>query len=93
MMNNLYYNYWSVSFSYGLFLIMINLFSLISVYTIGDKNDENNIFYSYFQFLKFGEFRYIFPPILSWIIIYCVKELFYLLALECLTPNHMMISY
>ena len=90
MMNNLYYHYWSVSFSYGLFTLIIAIFSLISVYIVGDKNDENN---SYFQFLKNTEFRYLFPRILSWIIIYGLLEIFKLLALESLTPNHMMISY
>ena len=93
MMNNLYYHYWSVSFSYGLFTLIIAIFSLIFVYIVGDKNDENNIYYSYFQFLKNTEFRYLFPRILSWIIIYGLLEIFKLLALESLTPNHMMISY
>ena len=65
MMNNLYYHYWSVAFSYGLFLSISDIFILISVYFFGDKNDPKNYLYGYFQFIKNTEFKYIFPRIIS----------------------------
>ena len=55
MMNILYYHYWTICFSLGLFLLLISLFTLISAYTLGDENNEENFFYSYFQFLKNAE--------------------------------------
>ena len=87
MMNNLYYHFWSVSFSNGLFTLILGIFSLISVYIVGDRNDENNIYYSYFQFLKNTEFRYLFPRILSWIIIYGLLEIFKLQKLNSKTSR------
>lgn len=93
MMNTLYYQYWTVSFSLGLFLFIFAISSLICAYIFGDKNDKNNYYYSYFQFLEKAEFKYTFPRVISWIIIYGLKSLFQLLTLEGLTLNHTMISY
>ena len=93
MMNSLYYHYWTICFSLGLFLLVFNLISLIGAYTFGDKNDKTNFYYSYFQYLKNAEFKYIFPRLLSWLVIYGLIELFQLLTLENLTANHMMIGY
>ena len=93
MMNTLYYHYWTISFSLGLFLFLFNMIILISVFIFGDKNNENSYFYSFFQFLEKTRFKYIFPRIITWIVIYGLIQLFQLLALESLTPNHMMISY
>ena len=93
MMNTLYYQYWTVSFSLGLFLLIFGLSLLICAYIFGDKNDKNNYYYSYFQFLEKAEFKYTFPRVISWIIIYGLKSLFQLLTLEGLTLNHTMISY
>ena len=93
MMNTLYYHYWTIAFSLGLFLLLLNILSLIGAYTLGDENDMTNFYYYYFQFLKNAEFKYVFPRCLAWMIIYGLMQLFQLLALENLTPNHMMISY
>ena len=93
MMNILYYHYWTICFSLGLFLLLISLFTLILAYTLGDENNEENFFYSYFQFLKNAEYKYSIPRFLSWIVIYAFMDIFKLLTLEKLTPNHMMISY
>ena len=93
MMNTLYYQYWTVSFSLGLFLFIFAISSLICAYIFGDKNDKNNYYYSFFQFLEKAEFKYTFPRVISWIIIYGLKSLFQLLTLEGLTLNHTMISY
>ena len=92
-MNTLYYHYWTIAFSLGLFLLLLNILSLIGAYTLGDENDMTNFYYYYFQFLKNAEFKYVFPRCLAWMIIYGLMQLFQLLALENLTPNHMMISY
>ena len=93
MMNTLYYHYWTIAFSLGLFLLLLNILSLIGAYTLGDENDMTNFYYYYFQFLKKAEFKYVFPRCLAWMIIYGLMQLFQLLTLENLTPNHMMISY
>ena len=93
MMNNLYYHYWTISFSQGLFLILLNTLMIIGAYIFGDKNNKNNFYYSYFQFLKIAEFKYSFPRFISWVIIYGLSQLFHLLSLDSLTLNHMMISY
>ena len=93
MMNTLYYHYWTVSFSLGLFLSLLSLSILICAYIFGDKNDEKNKFYSYFKFLENAEFKYTFPRVITWIIIYALKNLLQLLTLESLTISHMMISY
>jgi len=93
MMNTLYYHYWTICFSSGLFLLVTSLISLIGAYTFGDKNDKTNYYYSYFQYLKNAEFKYIFPRLLSWLVIYGLIDLFQSLTLENLTANHLMIGY
>lgn len=93
MMNTLYYHYWTIGFSLGLFIIPLNILSIIGAYSFGDENDSTNFYYYYFQFIKNAEFKYVFPRCLAWMIIYGLMQLFQLLALENLTPNHMMISY
>ena len=39
------------------------------------------------------KYKYSIPRFLSWIVIYAFMDIFKLLTLERLTPNHMMISY
>ena len=93
MMNTLYYHYWTVSFSQGLFILFSSTLNIIGAYIFGDKNDKSNFYYSYFQFIEKAEFKYSFPSFISWVVLYGLLRLFQLLSLENLTLSHMMIGY
>ena len=93
MMNTLYYHYWTLALSLGLVLLLFSSFSLAGAYIFGDKYNNKNFYYFYFQFLEKAEFKYSFPRFISWVIIYGLMQLFQLLSLESFTPNHMMISF
>ena len=95
MMNSLYYHYWSIDFSLGLFLLIGNSISLITfVCFFGDPYGERNFINNIFYFFREVEPGYI---ILRFIIMLILQgflySLFRLLVLEKLTPNHMLISY
>ena len=61
MMNNLYYHYWTVSLSHGLIILLFNILNIIGAHICGDKISKSNYYYSYFQFLKHAEFKFLFP--------------------------------
>ena len=60
MMNTLYYHYWTISFSHGLIILLLSTLTIIGAYIFGNKDDKNNYYYSYFQFLENAEFKYYF---------------------------------
>ena len=93
MMNTLYYHYWTISFSHGLIILLLSTLTIIGAYIFGNKDDKNNYYYSYFQFLENAEFKYSFSRFISWMILYGLLQLFQSLSLENLSVNHMMISY
>ena len=95
MMNTLYYHYWSIDFSLGLFLFIGNTISLIIFITfLGDPYGERNFINNIFYFFREVEPGYIILRFFIMLILqgFCYS-LFRLLVLEKLTPNHMLISY
>lgn len=93
MMDNLYYNFWSINFSVGLFLIFMNSLTIICAYTLGEPRENHTILSNYFYMLKLGGFSFEPKRFFSWLILYGLIDLFRLITLDKLTPNHMLISF
>ena len=93
MMDHLYYNFWSINFSVGLFLIFMNSLTIICAYTLGEPRENHTILSNYFYMLKLGGFSFEPKRFFSWLILYGLIDLFRLITLDKLTPNHMLISF
>ena len=94
MLNNLYYHYWTISFSLGLFLFVLNTSVLILIVAfLGDPNGDRNFFNNFYYFFAEVSPGWIILRFFSWLIAYGGSQLLRLLVLEKLTPNHMLISY
>ena len=93
MLNSLYYHFWTLSFSLGLFLFSLNSMTLIVILIIGDPNGEKNFINNFFHYFEI-EVGYIILRFFIEFIIYGIfSQILRLLVLENLTPNHMLISY
>jgi len=93
LMDKLYYNFWSINFSIGLFLVFMNSLTIIGAYTLGEPKENPTIFSNYFYMLKLGGFNFEPKRFFSWLILYGLIDLFRLITLDKLSPNHMLISY
>jgi hypothetical protein len=93
MMDKLYYNFWSINFSVGLFLVFMNSLIIICAYTLGEPRENHTIISNYFYMLKLGGFSFNPKRFFSWLILYGLIDLFRLLTLDKLTPNHMLICF
>ena len=93
LLNSLYYSYWSLNFSLGLFLFTLNTLTLIVILIIGDPNGESNFFNDFFHYFDIGAGYIILRFFLELILYGLMNQLFRLICLEKLTPNHMLISY
>ncbi len=93
MLNSLYYHFWTLSFSLGLFLFFLNSMTLIVILIIGDPNGEKNFINNFFHYFEI-EVGYIILRFFIEFILYGIfSQILRLLVLENLTPNHMLISY
>ena len=92
-MDKLYYNFWSINFSVGLFLVFMNSLIIICAYTLGEPRENHTIISNYFYMLKLGGFSFNPKRFFSWLILYGLIDLFRLLTLDKLTPNHMLICF
>ena len=94
LMNNLYYNYWTIAFVISSIILTLNLVSIIVALIIGNPEGENNFFNNFCKFIKEGNPGYI---VLRIIIAFVFKgfaqQLFRVLTLDYLSPNHILISY
>ena len=94
LMNNLYYNYWTIAFVISSIILILNLVSIIVALIIGNPEGENNFFNNFCKFIKEGNPGYI---VLRIIIAFVFKgfaqQLFRVLTLDYLSPNHILISY
>ena len=94
MIKNLYYNYWSMCFSLGLILFIINIISITSCLILGNPDGEKsflNSLYYYFKEVKIGYI--ILNFILQTIFFGFIMCLLRMLTLTYLTVNHILISY
>ena len=90
----MYYHYWSISFSLGLFLFVLNTSVLILIVAfLGDPNGDRNFLNNFYYFFAEVSPGWIILRFFSWLIVYGGSQLLRLLVLEKLTPNHMLISY
>ena len=93
MLNSLYYHFWTLNFSLGLFLFSLNSMTLIVILIIGDPNGEKNFINNFFHYFEI-EVGYIILRFFIEFILYGIfSQILRLLVLENLTPNHMLISY
>ena len=94
MMRKLYYNYWSMCFSIGLFIFTMDLLTLIVCLIYGnpdgDKNFLNSIFY---YFKEAGAGTIILRLFLEYVFFGFIAFLLKMLTLQELTANHTLISY
>ena len=94
MINNLYYHYWSISFSLGFFLFSVNTIVIILIVAfLGDPNGEKNFINNLYYFFSEVSPEWIILRFFLWLIVFGSSQLLRLLVLEKLTPNHMLISY
>ena len=94
LMNNLYYNYWTLAFILGTIILILNVITMITALIIGNPEGEDNFFNNFYKFIKGGNAGY---TILRIIIAFIFKgfalQLFRVLILDYLSPNHILISY
>ena len=93
MMNNLYYNYWSVVFSSALIPLLLIIGFLIANLCFGNPNEEKNFLNSLFYYFKEVGAGYIVLRIFLQVLFLGFSlEVLKILILRDLTTNHILIS-
>ena len=93
-MSNLYYNYWSIVFSLGLFLFGVNIIMLITIFCFGKNSEGPKFFTSFFDYFdKVQPGFVILRFALEYIFFGFTIQTLRILTLKDLTTNHMLISY
>ena len=93
MMNNLYYNYWSVVFSSALIPLLLIIGFLIANLCFGNPNKEKNFLNSLFYYFKEVGAGYIVLRIFLQVLFLGFSlEVLKILTLRDLTTNHILIS-
>lgn len=94
LMSNLYYNYWSIVFSLGLFLFGVNIIMLITIFCFGKNSEGPKFFTSFFDYFdKVQPGFVILRFALEYIFFGFTIQTLRILTLKDLTTNHMLISY
>ena len=95
MMRNLVYHYWSVGFSLGCILLVINLFTLFGSLFMGDPNGDKDAFLNgvYYYFNNVGIGYIILRFLLQFIFFGFIMTLLKMLTLNNFEINYILISY
>ena len=94
MMNKLFYNYWSVGFSQGFLLFIINTILLLGSLILGNPYGERNLFnnlYYYFREVNIGFI--ILRFLLKFIFFGLIMNIIKMSILNTLNANHLLIGY
>ena len=93
-MNNLFYNYWTLAFIIGAIIFILNLGTLSAALIKGRYDGEDNFFNNFYKYIKDEKAGFIILRFfLSFIFKGLFLQLFRVLILDYLTPNHILITY
>ena len=94
LMNNLYYNYWTLAFILGIIIFILNLGALSTAIIKGNCDGEDNFLNNFCKYIRNEKEGFI---ILRFFLAFIFKglfiNLFRVLILNYLSPNHILISY
>ena len=94
LMNNLFYNYWTLAFIIGAIIFILNLGTLSAALIKGRYDGEDNFFNNFYKYIKDEKAGFIILRFfLSFIFKGLFLQLFRVLILDYLTPNHILIAY
>ena len=95
LMNNKYYNYWTISFILGTIIFIMNIGALAAALIFGNPNgDPKNLLNNFLIFIKNCNVGFVILRIfLTFIFKGFMLQLFRVLILDYLSPNHILISY
>ena len=94
LMNNLFYNYWTLAFIIGAIIFILNLGTLSAALIKGRYDGEDNFFNNFYKYIKDEKAGFIILRFfLSFIFKGLFLQLFRVLILDYLTPNHILITY
>ena len=93
-MNNLFYNYWTLAFIIGAIIFILNLGTLSAALIKGRYDGEDNFLNNFYKYIKDEKAGFIILRFfLSFIFKGLFLQLFRVLILDYLTPNHILITY
>ena len=95
LMNNKYYNYWTISFILGTIIFIMNIGALAAALIFGNPNgDPKNLLNNFLIFIKNCNVGFVILRIfLTFIFKGFMLQLFRVLILDYLSPNHILICY
>ena len=94
MLDTFYYSYWSITFTMGFCIFLVNLGTLCLAFIKGDRSDEgiNDFFTRFHQYFGEVEVRIIIRKFILNYIIEFAHHLLKILILFHFTPNHLLLS-